>query len=54
MVEVPAVPVSPLDAAEAVGRAQQSKGYWQRVRTRLRQDKVTLAMAAVLALLSSW
>jgi len=51
MVEVPAVPVSPLDAAEAVGRAQQSKGYWQRVRTRLRQDKVTLAMAAVLALL---
>ena len=51
MVEVPAVPFSPLDAAEAVGRAQQSKGYWQRVRTRLRQDKVTLAMAAVLALL---
>src|SRR5262249_38867128 len=52
MVDVPAVPVSPPDAAtEVVRRAQQGKGYWQRVWARLRQDKVTLAMAAVLALL---
>jgi peptide/nickel transport system permease protein len=52
MVDVPAVPVSPPDAAtEAMRRAQQGKGYWQRVWAQLRQDKVTLAMAAVLALL---
>ena len=52
MVDVPAVPVSPPDAAaDAVWRAQQGKGYWQRVWARLRQDKVTLAMAAMLALL---
>jgi len=52
MVDVPAVPISPSDAAaEAVRRAQQSKSYWQRVWARLRQDKVTLAMATVLALL---
>src|SRR5215472_19216946 len=52
MVGVPAVPISPPDAAaEAVRRAQQSKSYWQRVWARLRQDKVTLAMATVLALL---
>jgi len=52
MVDVPAVPISPPDAAaEAVRRAQQGKGYWQRVWARLRQDKVTLAMATVLALL---
>src|SRR5262249_60602319 len=52
LVDVPAVPVSPPDAAaDAVWRAQQGKGYWQRVWARLRQDKVTLAMAAMLALL---
>src|SRR5215813_6168491 len=52
MVDVPALPVGQPDAAaELSRRAQQGRGYWQRVWARLRRDKVTLAMAAVLALL---
>jgi peptide/nickel transport system permease protein len=52
VVDVPALPAAEPDAtAEASRRAHQGKGYWQRVWGRLRQDKVTLAMAAVLAAL---
>jgi len=52
MVDVPVLPATAPDAtAEALRRAQQAKGYWQRVWGRLRQDKVTLVMAAVLAAL---
>src|SRR5438874_2743420 len=52
MVEVPALHVTAPEAiAEASRRAQQGKGYWQRVWGRLRHDKVTLAMAAVLVTL---
>ena len=40
-----------LDADEAQRRAQQGRGYWRRVWDRLRRDRVTLAMAAVLAAL---
>ena len=40
------------DPAEALRRAQQGKGYWRRVWERLREDKVTLlVMAVLLALL---
>src|SRR5881394_3152167 len=38
----------PADPAVALKRAQQGKSYWQRVWERLRDDKVTLAMAAIL------
>src|SRR5262245_30924679 len=52
MVDAPALPISEPEApTEALRRAQQSKGYWRRVWGRLRRDKVTLAMGAVLALL---
>jgi peptide/nickel transport system permease protein len=40
-----------LDADEALRRAQQGRGYWRRVWDCLRRDRVTLAMAAVLAAL---
>lgn len=36
------------DPAEALRRAQQGKGYWRRVWERLREDKVTLTVTAVL------
>jgi peptide/nickel transport system permease protein len=49
MADAPAIPLA--DPAEILRRAQQGKGYWQRVWERLRQDKVTLAMAAVLVFL---
>jgi peptide/nickel transport system permease protein len=38
------------DPAQALRRAQQGKSYWARVRHRLRDDKVTLATMAVLAI----
>jgi peptide/nickel transport system permease protein len=40
-----------VDADEVLRRAQQGRGYWRRVWDRLRRDRVTLAMAAVLAAL---
>jgi peptide/nickel transport system permease protein len=46
MADAPAIAVA--DPVEALRRAQQGKGYWKRVWERLRRDKVTLAMAAVL------
>jgi peptide/nickel transport system permease protein len=49
MADAPAIPLA--DPAETLRRAQQGKGYWRRVWKRLRQDKVTLAMAAVLVFL---
>jgi peptide/nickel transport system permease protein len=49
MADAPAAAIS--DLAEAQRRAQQGKGYWRRVWERLRRDKVTLAMAAILAAL---
>jgi peptide/nickel transport system permease protein len=47
--DAPAIPLA--DPAEALRRARQGKGYWQRVWERLRQDRVTLAIAAILAFL---
>src|SRR5436189_3839423 len=47
MTDTPAI----ADPLQALRRAQQGKSYWKRVWERLRQDKVTLAMAAVLAAL---
>ena len=44
MTDTPAI----ADPLQALHRAQQGKSYWRRVWERLRQDKVTLAMAAVL------
>jgi peptide/nickel transport system permease protein len=46
MVDTPAIAI--VDPPEALRRAQQGKGYWKRVWERLRRDKVTLAMAAIL------
>jgi peptide/nickel transport system permease protein len=46
MADAPAIAVA--DPVEALRRAQHGKGYWKRVWERLRRDKVTLAMAAVL------
>jgi peptide/nickel transport system permease protein len=46
MADAPAIAV--VDPVEALRRAQHGKGYWKRVWERLRRDKVTLAMAAVL------
>src|SRR5262245_14340425 len=45
------VAVPSTDAATALKRAQQGKGYWRRVWERLREDKVTLAVIGVLAML---
>jgi peptide/nickel transport system permease protein len=39
-----------VDPAEVLHRARQGKTYWARVRQRLRDDKITLATMAVLAL----
>jgi len=41
----------PADPAAALKRAQQGKSYWRRVRERLRDDKVTLAVIGVLVAL---
>src|SRR5437899_6593620 len=49
MVDTPAIAIA--DPLETLRRAQQGKSYWKRVWERLRQDKVTLAMAAVLTAL---
>ena len=43
--------VLPADPAAALKRAQQGKSYWRRVWERLRDDKVTLAVIGVLAML---
>ena len=45
------VAVPPADASTALKRAQQGKSYWRRVWERLREDKVTLAVIGVLAML---
>jgi peptide/nickel transport system permease protein len=47
--DAPAIPLA--DPAEALHRARQGKSYWRRVWERLRQDRVTLAIAAILAFL---
>jgi peptide/nickel transport system permease protein len=55
MVDVPApLSTTPSEAEardEAARRTQQGRSYWRRVWSRLRRDKITLAMAAVLVLL---
>ena len=43
--------VLPADANLVLERARQGKGYWRRVWERLLDDKVTLAVMAVLLLL---
>jgi peptide/nickel transport system permease protein len=43
--------VVPADPATALMRAQQGKSYWRRVWERLREDKVTLVVIAVLVML---
>jgi len=43
--------ISFADPAEALRRANQGKGYWARVRQRLRDDKLTVATIGVLAVL---
>ena len=45
------VAVLPADPALALKRARQGKSYWRRVRERLRDDKVTLAVIGVLVIL---
>jgi peptide/nickel transport system permease protein len=49
MTDTPVIAIA--DPIEALRRAQQGKSYWQRVWERLRRDKVTLAMAAILTTL---
>ncbi|TMJ43582.1 MAG: ABC transporter permease, partial [Alphaproteobacteria bacterium] len=46
MTDTPAIAIA--EPVEALRRAQQGKSYWKRVWERLRRDKVTLAMAAIL------
>jgi peptide/nickel transport system permease protein len=46
MTDTPVIAIA--DPIEALRRAQQGKSYWKRVWERLRRDKVTLAMGAVL------
>lgn len=43
--------VLPADPAAALKRAQQGKSYWRRVWERLRDDKVTLVVIGVVAIL---
>ena len=43
--------ILPADPAIALQRARQGKSYWRRVWERLRDDKVTLAVIAVLVML---
>ena len=43
--------ILPADPAVALQRARQGKSYWRRVWERLRDDKVTLAVIGVLAML---
>lgn len=50
VVQVDAVAGS-LDAAEALRRARQGKGYWRRVGERLRADRATITVGLVLALI---
>ena len=40
-----------VDPAEALERVQQGKGYWQRVWERLREDKLTLFVSAIILLI---
>ena len=47
MADTPAIAIA--EPVDALRRAQQGKSYWKRVWERLRRDKVTLAMAAILA-----
>ena len=49
MADTPVIAIA--DPLDALRRAQQGKSYWKRVWERLRHDKVTLAMAAILAAL---
>jgi peptide/nickel transport system permease protein len=49
MADAPAIAL--VDPVDARSRAQQGKSYWKRVWQRLRRDKTTLAMAAILAAL---
>jgi peptide/nickel transport system permease protein len=49
MADAPAIAL--VDPVDARSRAQQGKSYWKRVWERLRRDKTTLAMAAILAAL---
>src|ERR1700738_1627849 len=49
MTDAPAIAIA--EPIEALRRAQQGKSYWKRVWERLRRDKVTLAMAAILIVL---
>jgi peptide/nickel transport system permease protein len=46
MADAPALTIA--DPVDQLRRAQQGKSYWKRVWERLRRDKVTLAMAAIL------
>src|SRR5260221_563057 len=46
MTDAPAIAIA--DPIDQLRRAQQGKGYWKRVWERLRRDKLTLAMAAIL------
>jgi peptide/nickel transport system permease protein len=46
MTDTPAIAIA--EPAEALRRAQQGRSYWKRVWERLRRDRVTLAMAAIL------
>src|SRR5882757_2219844 len=49
MTDTPAIAIA--EPVEALRRAQQGKSYWKRVWERLRRDRVTLAMAAILIIL---
>lgn len=40
-----------IDPDEALARAREGKGYWKRVRERLLEDKVTIAVAILLLLI---
>src|SRR5712692_800531 len=46
MTDTPAIAIA--EPVEALRRAQQGKSYWKRVWERLRGDRATLAMAAIL------
>ncbi len=50
VVQVDALPDT-IDAAEALRRARQGKGYWRRVGERLRADRVTITVGLVLAVI---
>ncbi|MFP4361215.1 MAG: ABC transporter permease [Alphaproteobacteria bacterium] len=50
VVQVDALPDT-IDAAEALRRARQGKGYWRRVGERLRADRVTITVGLVLTVI---